>query len=39
MGPQNHPTNGIPGFYDAVIGNDILGSCTLMVVGPAEDSR
>jgi hypothetical protein len=31
-----HPTNGIPGFYDAVIGNDILGSCTLMVVGPAK---
>ena len=31
-----HPTNGIPGFYDAVIGNDILGSCTLMVVGPTK---
>ena len=28
-----HPTNGIPEFYDAVIGNDILGSCTLVVVG------
>lgn len=31
-----HPTNGIPGFYDAIIGNDILGSCTLMVVGPTK---
>ena len=29
-------TNGIPGLYDAVIGNDILAGCTLMVIGPAN---
>lgn len=28
------PTMGSSGNYDAVIGNDILGSCTLVVVGP-----
>ena len=31
-----HPTNGVPGFYDTIIGNDILGSCTLMIVGPTN---
>jgi hypothetical protein len=28
------PTNGAPGLYDVVIGNDILASCTLTVIGP-----
>ena len=30
------PTSGSPGLYDAVIGNDILASCTLMMIGPVN---